>query len=171
MSFGFTVQVMSKSDFLQIRVTPTEKRLVAKHSRDAELDMSTWVMQQLFPSSSKRFQTLVAALLHAQDDRLAFAELHDFFVKISDSEFSLAVKKAPEALLNSFKLGYLAAMVEYVAYRRGVPCPLWTAQVPCLTEPFFASGLHSLRFYLLISSPPPFRRRNIFIDSTVGERV
>jgi hypothetical protein len=28
-----------------------------------------------------------------------------------------------------------------------------------------------LRAHLLTSSPPPFRRRNIFIDTTLGGRV
>jgi hypothetical protein len=35
----------------------------------------------------------------------------------------------------------------------------------------FGSTLVSLRLYLLTHSPPPFRRRNIFIDATVGSSV
>jgi hypothetical protein len=35
----------------------------------------------------------------------------------------------------------------------------------------FGSDLQNLRLYLLTHSPPPFRRRNIFIDSTLGDRV
>jgi hypothetical protein len=35
----------------------------------------------------------------------------------------------------------------------------------------FCSSLQSLRMHLLTHSPPPFRRRNIFIDSSLGQRV
>jgi hypothetical protein len=40
-----------------------------------------------------------------------------------------------------------------------------------LAEPVFGSDLMSLRLYLLTHSPAPFRRRNIFIDASVGFRV
>jgi hypothetical protein len=40
-----------------------------------------------------------------------------------------------------------------------------------LAEPVFASSLQSLRLHLLVLSPAPFRRRNIFIDSTLGARI
>jgi hypothetical protein len=40
-----------------------------------------------------------------------------------------------------------------------------------LADPFFGSELRSLRHYLLTHSPAPFRSRNIFIDSTVGDRI
>jgi hypothetical protein len=35
----------------------------------------------------------------------------------------------------------------------------------------FGSELQSLRLYLLTHSPPPFRARNIFIDSSLGDRI
>jgi hypothetical protein len=40
-----------------------------------------------------------------------------------------------------------------------------------LERPWFASSLKSLRLHLLTASPPPFRRRNLFVDSTIGDRV
>ena len=36
---------------------------------------------------------------------------------------------------------------------------------------WFASELKSLRLHLLTKSPAPFRRRNLFVDSTLGDRV
>jgi len=49
--------------------------------------------------------------------------------------------------------------------------PAWTRAIAPLTDPMFGSALSSLRLYLLTHSPAPFRRRNIFIDSSVGSRV
>jgi hypothetical protein len=66
---------------------------------------------------------------------------------------------------------YIAAMVEYACQKRGLLGPAWVRTVEPLTEPVFASALQSLRLHLLTHSPAPFRRRNIFIDSSVGDRV
>jgi hypothetical protein len=40
-----------------------------------------------------------------------------------------------------------------------------------LPQPVFGSELKALRLHLLTNSPPAFRRRNIFIDATLGDRV
>ena len=62
-------------------------------------------------------------------------------------------------------------MVEYACARRNISPPPWTQSIVPLSEPVFGSTLVSLRLHLLTHSPPPFRSRNIFIDSTVGARV
>ena len=66
---------------------------------------------------------------------------------------------------------YIAAMVEYACARRAVAVPEWTRSIAPLAEPTFGSELQSLRLHLLTRSPPPFRARNIFIDSTLSDRV
>jgi hypothetical protein len=60
-------------------------------------------------------------------------------------------------------------MVELAAHQKGVVPPAWVREVPPLDEPHFATPLEGLR--LLRASPVPFKRRNIFIDSSVGDRV
>jgi hypothetical protein len=62
-------------------------------------------------------------------------------------------------------------MVEWACAARRIPPPPWTAGVAAVAEPYFASELPGLRLYLLMNSPAPFRRRNLFIDSSVGQRV
>jgi hypothetical protein len=67
---------------------------------------------------------------------------------------------------------YVAAMVEQAIHRKGgVRPPRWTSTVPPLSQPVFAAPWMSLRAHLLLESPVPFRRRNIFIDSSIGDRV
>ena len=99
------------------------------------------------------------------------AELQDWFARLTGNEFVRAVRYASEARLPLFEAAYLAATIEHVAAIRGVDPPPWTAAVEALEAPWFASSLKSLRLYLLTHSPPPYRRRNLFIDSSVGQRV
>jgi hypothetical protein len=62
-------------------------------------------------------------------------------------------------------------MVELAAKLKNVAPPLWTRQIAPLDKPYFGSDLSSLRLYLLTNAPPVFRRRNIFIDASLGDRV
>ncbi len=66
---------------------------------------------------------------------------------------------------------YVAAMVEQAAQLKGVSPPRWTQEVEPLEEPYFAATFRYLRPHLLRVSPVPFKRRNIFIDSGLGDRV
>ena len=90
---------------------------------------------------------------------------------LSVCEFERAVRYAPQVRLPPFEANYLAVTVEHAAAIKGVIPPRWTVTVEALDAPWFASSLLSLRLYLLTHSPPPFRRRNLFIDSSVGQRV
>jgi hypothetical protein len=65
----------------------------------------------------------------------------------------------------------IAAMVETASTRAGVRPPSWTEEIPPLDTPWFASTLMSLRVHLLCNSPPAYRRRNLFVDSTFEARV
>jgi hypothetical protein len=58
------------------------------------------------------------------------------------------------------------------SFVRDVPPPAWVRDVePMETEPRFATPLAGLRLHLLRTAPVPFKRRNIFIDSSIGDRV
>jgi hypothetical protein len=102
--------------------------------------------------------------------RLAYplAELNDLLTTASGEEIEQLPKPTIE---DPYRLNYVAAMVEVAAHRAGVIPPLWTASVKPLDTPYFIDPSLSLRAHLLTASPPPFRRRNIFIDSTIGDRV
>jgi hypothetical protein len=72
---------------------------------------------------------------------------------------------------DAYRLNYVTAMVELAAHRAGVAPPLWTMEVLPLSAPMFIDPSLKLRAHLLTASPPPFRRRNIFVDSSLGSRV
>src|SRR5436305_5483549 len=59
---------------------------------------------------------------------------------------------------------FCAAMVEWLCWQEGVPCPSWAAKERyILPEPWFYYGKWSRRAKLLATTPAPFKMRNIFI--------
>lgn len=159
-----------KSAQLQIRVSPAEKAAIQRAARQAGLDMSAYVLDRVLPAPARRFQDLAAACRDVEGARFALAELNSWLAGLSAGEIREAVASPPHGL-TPYLANYVAAMVEYACGRCGVPPPAWVRAVAPLAEPVFGSALISLRLHLLTHSPAPFRRRNIFIDATVGARV
>ena len=62
-------------------------------------------------------------------------------------------------------------MIEHAAARMRVSAPPWTRDVLPLQAPWFATEMKKLRAHLLQVAPVAFRRRNLFVDATVGDRV
>jgi hypothetical protein len=160
----------AKSGQLQIRVSPAEKAAIQRAARRAGLDMSAYVLARVLPAPARRFQDLTEACRDSRGARIALAELNDWLAGLSAGEIQEAVASPPHALA-PYLANYVAAMVEYACGRHGVAPPAWTGAIAPLAEPVFGSALTSLRLHLLTHSPAPFRRRNIFIDATVGARV
>ena len=170
MRYSKRVRTTAKSDQLQIRVSPAEKASIQRAARRAGLDMSAYVLARVLPAAGRRFQDITEACRDPQGARFALAELNSWLAGLSAGELREAVL-SPPAELTPRLANYVAAMVEYACGRQGVVPPTWTHAIASLTEPVFGSTLMSLRLHLLSQSPPPFRRRNIFIDASVGSRV
>ena len=103
-------------------------------------------------------------------ERLAYplAELNDLLTAASAQD--LASLPLPP-IADPYRLNYVTAMVELAAHRAGIAPPTWAESIPPLACPVFIDPSLRLRAHLLTASPPPFRRRNIFIDSSIGDRV
>ncbi|MEE8486911.1 MAG: hypothetical protein V3S56_01990 [Gemmatimonadota bacterium] len=162
---------MTKSLQIQIRVSPDEKAAIKRLALAAGLDVSTYMLMRALPPARRRFAEILRALENEAERRFALAELNDLLVSISDSALTDAVEDADVAGLSGFVQNYVAAMVELAASNAGVAPPPWTVAVEPLEEPYFATPLESLRLHLLHESPVPFRRRNMFIDASLGARV
>lgn len=160
----------AKTQQLQIRVTAGEKRAIQRAAQRAALDMSSYVLSRVLSLPAMQFRTAMAAVLRA-DERLALAELNSLLSSWTAAELADAVAQAPSGQLTRYVANYIAAMVETACARRCVAVPAWVRSVAALKEPVFGSSLFSLRLHLLSNSPAAFRRRNIFIDSTLGDRV
>jgi hypothetical protein len=132
--------------------------------------MSAYVLARLLSTPARRFQELTKACVDPQDARFALAELNSFLASLGAGELRDAVAPPPPHL-TPYLANYIAAMTEYACVKNGVAPPSWVSATAPLAEPVFGSELLSLRLYLLTHSPAPFRRRNIFIDASVGSRV
>jgi len=161
----------TKKAQLQIRVTKAEKAAIHQAAARAGMDMSAYVLGRVLSIPSVRFQECVAGCATEASSRFALAELNSLLSELTPGEMSNAVASPPSVALTPFLANYVAALVEYGCSRCSVPTPPWTRSIIPLEEPAFGTTLQSLRLHLLTHSPPPFRLRNIFIDSSLGQRV
>ena len=161
----------AKTQQLQIRVTPEQKSALARLARRAGQDVSSFVLSRVLPSAALRFGEILSALGDADRWRFALAELNDLLTGLAPREVAEVTGDADLGGLSPYLQNYVAAMVELAAHQRGVAPPDWVRDVRPLEEPHFATPLEGLRLHLLRASPVPFKRRNIFIDSSVGDRV
>jgi uncharacterized protein (DUF1778 family) len=161
-----------KDSQLQIRVSTAEKAAIRRAADRAGLDVSTWVLHRLLPPARARFRELTDALAHEPARRrFTLAALNDLLTETPADAFRDAVAEPPTDRLDPWAANYVAAMVETAAHRHGIPPPEWTLAVQPLARPAFGSPLESLRLHLLLAAPPAFKRRNIFVDSSIGDRV
>ncbi len=135
------------------------------------MDMSAYVLARVLPRQELRFRELVAGVDDPLSGRFDLAALNTLLGSLGALELRQTVAVAPPVTLSAYSGNYVAAMVEYACERRGVRPPTWTCAIEAMPEPEFGTQLQSLRLHLLTRSPPPFRRRNLFIDTSIGGQV
>lgn len=162
---------MPKQLQLQIRVSEAQKAAIRTAAERAGMDMSTYVLSRVLSMPALEFQDAARALAGPAAPSFALADINTLLSRLSSIELRDAVAAVPEVELPPFLANYVAAMIETACAKRGIRVPAWTARVRPLDAPAFGSDLKALRLYLLTHSPAPFRRRNIFIDSSVGAQV
>ena len=113
----------------------------------------------------------MSRLRHDADRRYVLAELNALLAALSATELAETVADVELRDVSDLMANYVAAMVEHAAARKAVAAPGWTRMQLGLEEPYFATELKSLRPGLLRASPVAFKRRNIFVDSSVGDSV
>jgi len=160
-----------KHSQLQIRVSDEEKATIRKAADRAGMDMSSYVLSRVLSLPAREFQAAIKALQGPAASSFALADLNTLLSTLSVPELRAAIADPAEIELPPFLSNYVAAMVEAACEKRGIPVPIWTRRIAPLDEPAFGSTLRSLRLHLLSHSPAPFRRRNIFIDASLGDRV
>ena len=162
---------LPKTTQMQIRVSATEKAAIQRAASRAGMDMSAYVLARVLSLPAAQFRDGIRDCAESASPRFALAELNSLLSDLSAGELRDAIAASPPPGLSPFLENYIAAMVEYACATRAIAVPAWTRAIAPLSEPVFGSELQSLRLYLLTHSPPPFRVRNIFIDSTLGDRV
>jgi len=109
-----------------------------------------------------------AALAKGPDWKGPFFDFIDDFRRSPDAA---SIEQAPVPGLSPRMLALLASTVEELCAERGMSPPLWCAGVRALREPWFISGMESLKASALAESPARFRRRNIFTLSNFLQRA
>jgi uncharacterized protein (DUF1778 family) len=161
----------SRHSQLQVRVSKAEKNAIRRAAERAGMDMSAYVLARVLPAATREFEHSVKALTGPAPPSFALAELNSLLSRLAADELRDAIAARPSVELSPFLANYVAAMVEAACARRAISVPAWTRAIAPLEEPVFGSALERLRLYLLTHSPAPFRRRNLFIDSSLGEQV
>jgi hypothetical protein len=161
----------TKSSQIQIRVSAREKAALEAFARRAGQSVSAYVLSRALPAARVRFGELMRALADEGERRFSLAELNDLLTGLAPMELREAVADPDLTGLSPYLQNYVAAMVELAAERKGVAPPSWTREVPPLEDPVFATDFPGLRLHLLRSAPVAFKRRNIFIDASIGDRV
>ena len=105
-------------------------------------------------------------ILHGAD---AGMEIKDFLHEFQVNKSPAMLQQTPPALAVLPEKGevldaYLQALAVYLAVKLDCDPPQWTHPAIQLRDPWFASPGAAIRNYLLLSSPAPFRSRNLFID-------
>ena len=160
-----------RSQQLQIRVTPAQKLALRRLAKRANQDVSSYVLSRSIPMYGGQFENLIASLRDDPNPPFGLAALNDFLSELLPTQIGEAVQFADVAALSPFLQNYIAAMVEQACAQRRAEPPSWVGEVPPLERPHFAGQLKSVRPHLLLVAPVPFRRRNLFVDSSVGDRV
>ncbi len=161
----------SKSQQLQIRVTPDQKRRIKQLASGAGQNVSSYVLSRVLPPAQGRFDELVTLLAEGNEHRYVLAALNDLLSELGPAELREAVGHGDVGDLSPFLRNYVAAMVEQACHLKGILAPSWTARVLPLEIPWFAASGAGFRLHLLKASPVPFKRRNLFVDAGVGFRV
>ncbi len=85
--------------------------------------------------------------------------------------------KNPSAVAEPFDLtnerfdALLASTAHYLCDELGIETPPWILEVPACKEPWFVSGMESLKAIALVESPLQFRIRKIFVLENFLSRV
>ena len=65
----------------------------------------------------------------------------------------------------------LAATAEQLCVELKLEAPQWIRAIPAVRDPWFVSGLESLKAIALVESPLPFRLRKLFVLENFLSRV
>ena len=99
--------------------------------------------------------------------QVQFMDFVDDFRRNKDLK---AVEK-PFALTDRRFDALLASTIEYLCDEMRLEAPAWVWAVPSLKEPWFLSGMESLKAIAIVESPVFFRRRKIFVLENFLYRV
>lgn len=114
---------------------------------------------------SESGDSLFSASLRIMEDGSESWPLHlfDFVDSFRKSAEVRLVSTPPVCGVSERMKGLMASTVETLCAEHAMPAPDWCLGVAALKEPWFVSGIQSLKAMALVQSPIHFRKRNIFV--------
>jgi hypothetical protein len=117
----------------------------------------------------QRPKTITEVASHILQGADAGMEIKDFLHEYQVSASPAMLLQPPPVLAGLVEKGaildaYLQALAVYLSAKIDFDPPPWTHPAIQLPEPWFASPGAAIRNCLLLSSPGPFRSRNLFTD-------
>jgi hypothetical protein len=156
---------------LQVRVSAAQKNAIKRAAVRAGRDISSWILSRCLNEQRERFEELIKKLAGTSEPSYVLAEFNDFLAALPNRDFGEVLSGRLPARLDLELSNRVAAMVEYAAHKKNTTVREWPSSAPPLSQPVFDTELQSLRIHLLLYAPPPFKRRNIFLDASIGDRV
>lgn len=159
-----------KSEWLQIRVTPAQKRAIRRLAEDRGQDMSGYVLRKVLPDSAFPFNQILWDLEAGREHAPRIQALGELLGDMGPATFDSGLEVYGDALdeLPPFLQNHVAVMVEQAAARLNLPPPPWVHDVEPLTEPWFGRAEPDERFRLIRGAPAGFKRRNLFVDMSLS---
>ncbi|MCB0310775.1 MAG: DUF1778 domain-containing protein [Bdellovibrionales bacterium] len=160
-----------KDSQLQIRISGQQKESIKRAAAAAGMDISSWVLDRCLNQNRTKFHEIIKRLERSLTPTFELAELNYFLDNLPAREFHSQLQSLPTVKLDAELANRIAAMIEYAAEKKQAIAPEWTVKIKPLAAPVFDTDLKSLKTYLLLNSPTAFKRRNIFLDSSIGDQV
>jgi len=97
------------------------------------------------------------------------ADPKNWVIHLMDFVDDFRYDKNPSTLAEPFELtnerfdALLASTTHYLCDEMSLECPSWILEVPACKDPWFVSGMESLKAIALVESPLQFRIRKIFV--------
>lgn len=160
-----------KSETIQIRVSKAEKEKLKKLSQVHKMCVSEFILSNLLTDiSAYEVRQLYELIAKGENRVLSLFNLRNKLKKISPAFWDGAVGIVPD-FLDPFSLAYVASTIEELSYIRGLSYPEWCTGIKALSEPYIGSDQETMNFYILVNSPVPFKRRNIFLGYMGEEQI
>ncbi len=160
-----------KEEQVQIRISKQDKDRLRVFAKNKNMELSSFILESVIPSLFKKFQELLSDLKRSKYPKIKLAEINDFLCALNSRDLKAAVANRFEVQLDDYYTNYVAAMIEVACDQKDIAIPVWTQEIAGLDNPVFGSSLKSIRLHLLANALIPFKARNIFIDSSIGDRV
>jgi hypothetical protein len=162
---------LRKEEQIQIRISKEDKDRLRALAKEKNMELSSFILESVTPSLYKKFQELLSALKQSKNPKIKLAEINDFLYSLNPKDLKIAIASKFDVALDDYYANYVAAMIEIACDQKDITIPAWTREIVGLDYPVFGSSLKSLRLHLLVNALIPFKARNIFIDSSIGDRV